>query len=179
MEILEILLGQIPEAMFCALFLIYTKELRENKLIFTIFMIVEYLLLKYSFPFNSWFHILYIALTFVTLKVIYKEKSQITDTFIMLMAYLVIIIISVPCFFLFKDNMIIANFINKTLLFTLLFIFRNKTKTLQKLYKNLWNRPKVNTKIKSATFRSLNIVILNITFVVINICMAYAIFLRK
>ena len=113
MEILEILLGQIPEAMFCALFLIYTKELRENKLIFTIFMIVEYLLLKYSFPFNSWFHILYIALTFVTLKVIYKEKSQITDTFIMMMAYLVIIIIIIhlPILFMNVISMLIMKLI--------------------------------------------------------------------
>jgi hypothetical protein len=174
MDWLQLFLGQIPEAIFCALFLIYAKGIKEKRIVFTIFMIAEYLLLKYSFIFSSWFHLLYIALSFLTLKVIYKEKSQITDTFLMLIAYLIVIIVSIPSVLLF-NNILISNTIAKILLFSIIFIFRDKLKVFQNLYKKLWNRPKKNSKMKSATFRSLNIVIFNLTFVVINICMSIAI----
>ena len=82
----ELLMGQIPEAIFCALFIIVNKEIKEKRFIFTILMIVEYLLLKYALPYNSWFQILYVVLTYLTLKIIYKDKSQITDIFIMVLA---------------------------------------------------------------------------------------------
>lgn len=51
----ELLMGKIPEAIFCALFIIVNKEIKEKRFIFTILMIVEYLLLKYALPYNSWF----------------------------------------------------------------------------------------------------------------------------
>ena len=43
---LELLIGQIPEAIFFALFMIYAKGLKEKRILFIVLMIVEYLLLK-------------------------------------------------------------------------------------------------------------------------------------
>lgn len=178
MDWLQLFLGQIPEAIFCALFLIFVKGLKEKRILFTITMIIEYLLLIYSLPFNSWFHLLYIVLSFITLKVIYKDKSQITDTFLMIIAYICVIIVSIPSVLLY-NNILIANNIAKILLFSFVLGFNYKLKVIQNIYKKLWNRPKVKTKMKSTTFRSLNIVILNITFIVINICMGIAIMFNK
>ena len=174
MNWLELFLGQIPEALFCALFIIFAKGLKEKRILFIFIMIAEYLLLKYSFRYSSWFHLGYIALTFLALKVLYKEKAQITDTFLMLIAFIIVIIVSIPCVLL-ANNVIIANTIAKVILFAIIIIFNNKLRWFQNLYKKLWNRPKEKTKMKSVTFRSLNIVLFNLTFVVINIVMGIAI----
>lgn len=178
----ELLMGKIPEAIFCALFIIVNKEIKEKRFIFTILMVVEYLLLKYALPYNSWFQVLYVVLTYLTLKVIYKDKSQITDIFIMVLAYIVIVITSIICYFVFANNgnnMIIANAINKFIMFLILFIMYKKNLIFQKIYKKLWNKSDKKHKIKSTTFRSINLVLLNIIFVIINICMAYAIYINN
>ena len=46
---LELFLGQIPEAIFFSLFMIYTKRLKEKRILFTVLMTIEYLLLKAFF----------------------------------------------------------------------------------------------------------------------------------
>lgn len=177
----ELLMGKIPEAIFCALFIIVNKEIKEKRFIFTILMIVEYLLLKYALPYNSWFQILYVVLTYLTLKIIYKDKSQITDIFIMVLAYIVIIITGALCYYLFSKNInvIIANAINKFIMFLILFIMYKKNLIFQNLYKKLWNKSDKKHKIKSTTFRSINLVLLNIIFVIINLGMAYAIYINN
>ena len=96
---MELLLGQIPEAIFFALFMIYAKGIKEKRILFIILMIIEYLLLKYSFQFDWIFQIGYMITTFLTLKILYREKSQITDVFILLISYIYIIIISIISYF--------------------------------------------------------------------------------
>lgn len=177
---MELLLGQIPEAIFFALFMIYAKGIKEKRVLFTILMIIEYLLLKYSFPFNWIFQIGYMVTTFLTLKVLYREKSQITDVFILLISYIVMIISSAICFLIFRPNTLLAVIINRIILFVLIFVFKDKLINIQKLYKRLWNRTSnSNNKIKSTTFRSLNIVIFNIIYFIINFGMIYALFLLR
>ena len=177
---MELLLGQIPEAIFFALFMIYAKGIKEKRVLFTILMIIEYLLLKYSFPFNWIFQIGYMITTFLILKVLYREKSQITDVFILLISYIVMIISSAICFLIFRPNTLLAVIINRIILFVLIFVFKDKLINIQKLYKRLWNRTSnSNNKIKSTTFRSLNIVIFNIIYFIINFGMIYALFLLR
>lgn len=180
---LQLFLGQIPEAIFFALFMIYAKGIKEKRILFTILMVVEYLLLIYSFPFNWFFHIGYVITTFLTLKFLYKQKAQITDIFILMVAYLVLAITSViPYFIIWKtiNNYLIYVIINRILIFGIVFGFNKKLYNIQKLYKNLWNRNDKNKrKIKSTTFRAVNIVIFNILFYIINLCMAFAIFIKE
>ena len=174
---MELLLGQIPEAIFFALFMIYAKGIKEKRILFTILMIIEYLLLIYTFQYNWIFHIGFMIMTFLTLKVLYKEKSQITDIFILLIAYLFLGITSIICFILFNENMLLVSISNRIIIFTLLFILKDKLIHIQKIYKLLWNRnDKVKKKMKSTTFRALNIVVFNIIFYLLNICMLYAIY---
>ena len=176
----EMFLGQIPEAIYCALFIITCKKIKTKRLLFILLMIMDYLLLKEFLIFNSWFQFLYVIITFIILKVLYKNKAKLFDIFYMLLSYLFIIIVSIPCFILFGKNMILANFINKILLFALLFIFRNKLNKLQNIYYKFWNVDKEKKKkIKAITFRSINILTMNLIFIVINLCMIIAVLFNK
>ena len=174
---LEILLGQIPEAIFFALFMIYAKELKEKRILFTVLMIIEYLLLKYSFPYNWLFHIGYIILTFLTLKVLYKEKCQITDIFMQIISYIIMSIFSLICLPIIYQNYSIAMVINRIMLIIFIIIFNNKLYKIRNIYKRLWNRNnKEKYIIKSTTFRCINLVIFNIFFYIINLLMIYVVY---
>lgn len=174
MNIFEILLGQIPEAIFLALFMIFTKNIKTKRLLFVLLMIVEYLLLIYSFPYNWLFHILYMTVAFVTLKVLYKDKSQITDIFIFILGYIIIIATSIISVLLFGKYMIVASIVNRILIFAPLLALRYKLGSIQNVYKHYWNRNEKPKKIKSITFRCINTVVFNLLFAIINICMLIA-----
>ena len=179
---LQLLLGQIPEAIFFALFMIYAKGLKEKRFLFTLLMVVEYLLTKYSFQYNWMFHITYMISVFLTLKLLYKEKSQVTDIFILAIGYVVLAISSIISFIILSftlNNMFIGNILCKILMFSFIFVLRNKLNGIQNIYKKLWNRnDKVPKKMKTTTFRALNLVVFNILFAVLNLCMLYAIHLK-
>lgn len=177
---LELLLGQIPEAIYFALFMIFTKELKTKRVIFIILMMIEYLLAKYSNIFSVEFHIIYTITTFITMKVLYKEKSQVTDIFTFGIASLGLIVTSAISFLIFGPNMILVAVANRIILFTLLLTLKNKLPKIQKVYKHLWNRnDKVKKKMKSATFRSLNLVLFNFMYFLINIGMIAAIIYNR
>lgn len=180
MNLAELVLGQIPEAIYFALFLIFTKSLKEKRILFIILMIVEYLLLKSFIHFDIWFQIGYTMMTFLTLKVLYKEKAQVIDIFTFGIASIILMVSSIISFLLLGPNMQFVVLISRILLI-LFFIFSYKyLPNIQKLYKKLWNRnDKAAKKMKSTTFRALNTVLFNLMFVVINVCMIYAMFIRR
>ena len=180
MDILEIILGQIPEAIYFALFMILTKGLKEKRLLFTCLMILEYILVMNVEIFSTWAHVIYIGLTFVALKVLYKEKAQITDVFTFGIASLVLMGVSLLSTLVLLLNFNLGIIVSRILPFVLLFIFKHKLHNIQKLYKKLWNRnDKVKTIMKSATFRCLNVIIFNLMFYTINAGMIYAVLIRK
>lgn len=176
MNLLELFLGQIPEPIYLALFMVFAKALRKKRILFTIVMVIEYLILKYSFPYSWYFHIGLTIMTFLTLKVFYKEKSQITDVFILLISYIVLVITSAFCFMICQGQVIMATIFNRVIIFGLLFGFNYRLNRIQKIYKKFWNRDDKPKAIKSTTFRSLNIVIFNVMFVIFNVGMIYALF---
>ena len=171
MNIFEILLGQIPEALYFALFLIYVKSLNCRKFVFILLILVEYLLLLYLFPYNWLFHICFVVMTFLTLKILYKNRAQITDVFILAIAYLYLGATSIISFVITNGDMLFAIIINRILIFAPIIIFKHKLRYIQILYKRQWNRESLHKKIKATTFRSLNLVIFNIMFYLINFCM--------
>ena len=88
---LELFLGQIQEAIYFALFMIYAKNLKTKRLLYTILMTLEYVLLTRIIYYNLWFQVLYTFLTYAILKILYKEKAQITDIFTFMIGSLIII----------------------------------------------------------------------------------------
>ena len=169
---LEIIFGRVAEAIYFALFMIFVKQLKEKRILFTILMIVEYLLLKSFIKYNIWFQISYTFITFVILKMLYKEKSQITDIFTFAIANFILIF---SCFILYFiiwktiNNFLIYVILNRLVLIIFLILTKNKLYKIQKIYKRLWNRnDKIKHEIKSTTFRAFNVVIFNILFYIIN-----------
>ena len=180
MDLLQLFLGQIPEAIFFALFMIYTKQLKEKRVLFVLLMIIEYLLLKTFIKFSMWFQMAYTAFTYIILKVLYKQKAQITDVFTFTIGSIILILVSAISFGIFRPNMIVGAIINRVILIIFFISLYNKLPYIQKIYKKLWNRnDKTKNKMKATTFRSLNLVIFNFIFYIINLGMIYAIFLRK
>lgn len=170
-DILELLIGQIPEAIFFSLFIILGKELKEKRLLFTFLMVLQYLIIANLFPYNINFQILYTVMTYIILKMLYKEKAQITDIFLMISAILILGIFSVPflLFNLFIDNVYIVCMISKISLFIFLFLIKKHIRKIYiKFYKH-WNRnDNEKRKIKSLTVRNICAISFNLIFVLIN-----------
>ena len=179
MNLYQLFLGQIPEAIYFSLFIILTKSIKEKRILFMVLMIIEYILLLSVFPYSVWSHVGFFVITYVILKLLYKEKAQVTDVFTLGIASVAMILVSFPSFMLFGyTNMLPGTILSKGLLFTLLFVLRNKLCYIQKLYKRLWNKNNTPKRIKSTTFRSINVFIFNIMFYVINIGMVYALLIK-
>ena len=172
MNILEIILGQIPEAVYFAVFMILVKGLKTKRFIFIISMIIEYLLVLNVLPYSIWSYVLYFILSFLLLKILYKDKSNVTDVFTMGIASVIIIIVSIFSYFivsLFSTNVIIGNLCQKAILFFIILVYKSYLPKINNIYKKLWNRSKHSYKIKSMTFRVLNLIVFNFSFVVINL----------
>lgn len=169
MNILEILLGQIPEALYFALFMIFTKNIKSNRIIFTILMILEYILLLNVFPYSTWSHILYFGISYIIMKIFYQDECQITDIFTLGISSIILGVISMICYFVTFGNISIGNILNKILAFVFIIVCKSYLPKINNLYKKLWNRSKHKYKMKSTTFRALNVVIFNLSFAIINI----------
>ena len=174
---LEIILGRVAEALYFSIFLILAKRLKTKRIIFMLLMCFEYLLLYQLFPYDVKFQISYTIMTYLILKLLYKEKAQITDIFTFAIASIFLIITSIISFLIFKENMVYVAIANRLIIFISLYIARNKLYYIQNIYKKLWNRnDDIKKKMKSTTFRSLNIVVFNIMFYIINLGMMYAVY---
>lgn len=172
MNILEIILGQLPEAVYFAIFMMLVKGLKEKRFVFIVGMIVEYLLVLNVLPYSIWSYVLYFILSFLLLKILYKDKSNVTDIFTMGIASVIIIIVSIFSYFivsLFSTNVIIGNLCQKAILFFIILVYKSYLPKINNIYKKLWNRSKHSYKIKSMTFRVLNLIVFNFSFVVINL----------
>ena len=176
LNILEMVLGQIPEAIYFSLFMIFTKNIKEKRLLYTFLMIAGYIILKMFIHYNIWFQILYTCFAYTTIKILYRNKTQIIDVFILTLSIIILGIFSVP--FVFLDNVInniyISCVISKICLFIFLFLIKNKLYNFYKLYCKHWNRnDKEKRKIKSLTLRNISVVLFNVTFYLMNLVILY------
>lgn len=171
-----VFLEKVCEAIYFSLFLIYGKNLKEKRILFIGIMIFEYLMITKLIQYNVWIHISYIIMTYINLKVLYKEKAQITDIFLFGAASIFLIIISITSYALVYFTIrkyIVALILNRILIFSLISIIRKDiNKIYQKFYK-LWNKHNTPNTVKSLTLRNISIIIFNLMFWVINICMAF------
>lgn len=173
---LMLFLEKVCEAIYFSLFLIYGKNLKEKRILLISIMIFEYLMITNLIQYNIWIHISYIIMTYIDLKVLYKEKAQITDIFLFGVASIFLIIISITSYALVYFTIrkyIVALILNRILMFSLIFFIRKDiNKIYQKFYK-LWNKHNTPNNVKSLTLRNISIIIFNLMFWVINICMAF------
>ncbi len=180
--IFEIMLGYIPEAIFFTLFLIYTKRIKEKRILLFILMLFEYLLLKYFIKFNVWFQLSYTFMTFLILKILYREKTNILDIFAFCASSIILIISSMISYILILftiKNFYIALILNRILLFGTFILYKNKLNNIYLKIAKLWNRHNYKNKIRSLTVRNIAIIIFNLSFYLINIGMIITIIYGK
>lgn len=179
--VLMTVLEKVLEAIYFSVFLIYGKNLTRKRLLFIVLMTVEYLLLKTLYVYNTTFQILYIFLSFGILKILYGNKAQITDIFLMGAASIILIVISLFSYMIIYHTIsiyFVALILNRFLLFSFLFLFRNKIYEVYKKVIKLWNRHNDPNKMKSLTLRNVCVLIFNLMFAFINFGMVYSAFLN-
>ena len=183
MKLDQLLLGQIPEAIYFALFMIFTKQLREKRILFASIIIIEYVLLFNVFKESYISHIIFFISMYCLLKIFYKEKCQITDIFALGIASTILMITSAILYLIVWKTVnvfMVYVILHRIVLFLILILFKDKLPKIQSLYKKLWNRnDNVPKKIKSTTFRSLNLVAFNLMFYIINLGILYMLFTRR
>ena len=173
----------LPEAIFFSLFMIYAKGIKERRLLFIALTCIDYILLFKAFPNSIYSKVGFFIVTYILLKVLYKEKAQVTDIFLLAIASFVLIISCALFSIFFILNIFkyeYCTIANRIFLFGFLFIFGYKLNILQKMYKKYWNRnDKVNKKMKSLTFRNINIISFNVMFFLMHIGIAAAAYFNK
>ena len=173
-ELILLFLEKVVEAIYFAMFLIIGKNIKNKKLLFIGIMVFEYLMLKHFIRYSVYFQLAYTFMAYVTLKVLYKEKAQITDIFLFTAASLLLIAISAISYgivYFTVRNYFVALILNRILLFLILYLGRNKILELYKKFYSLWNRHNIPNTIKSLTVRNLSVIIFNLMFWLINLGM--------
>ena len=170
---LEILLGQIPICF--SLFFIFVRLLETSKVWFIGLMTLEYIILWNFIPYSIWTYVLYFVLAYCIMKLLYRD-TNITNIFTLSIASIILLLVSIITYnivTIFTSNILIGNIIQKLVLFSVLILSRKYLPKIEILYNKLWNRSKHKYKMKSTTFRALNLVIFNIMFYIINICILF------
>ena len=181
-ELILLFLEKVVEAIYFAMFLIVGKNIKKKKLLFIGIMVFEYLMLTNFIEFNVWFQLIYTFMSFVNLKVLYKEKAQITDIFLFGVASLILIATSALCYAIIYFTIhkyIWVLIINRPLIFAIIYFGRNKIPQTYKKFCSLWNRHNIPNQIKSLTLRNISIIIFNLMFWLINIGMAFSFVLNS
>lgn len=176
-ELILVFLEKIVEAIYFAMFLLIGKNIKNKKLLFIGIMVFEYLMLKHFINFSVYFQLAYTFMAYVTLKVLYKEKAQITDIFLFTAASLLLIAISVASYgivYFTVRNYFVALILNRNLLLLTLYLARNIISNKYKKFCSLWNRHNIPSKIKSLTLRNISIITFNLMFWLINLGMAFS-----
>ena len=78
LEIFRLISAKLLEPIYFSLFIIIGKDIKNKRILFTLIMIFQYILLKLYIKFDVSFQFIYTFMTFVTLKVLYRYPSNFT-----------------------------------------------------------------------------------------------------
>lgn len=182
LEIMRFISAKFVEPIYFSLFLIIGKDLKNKRLLLTCIMIFEYYMLTEIIYFNVWFQFIYTFIVFVDLKFLYKEKAQITDIFLFAASSIILIISSIVIYLaiLFTiKNYYIVILLNRTFIFSFIYFNRKNIRNLYKKFYSYWNRHNNPKALKSITLRNISVIIFNLMFYVINLCMICVDFIRQ
>lgn len=144
------------------------KNIKSGKLY--IGMLLSYfialLFTNFSYKYHDYYYIIMAALFYITLKLIYKNKTQIIDIFIINITYIYLWVISF-IYILCINNYNIAFIIYVITLSIIMFMPINHN-SFYKKYCKLWNR-RDDGKIKAITVRNVSLYVVNISLFIANI----------
>lgn len=179
--LLSILLGMISETLFFTLFLTYTKNLKNKRIKLFLLISLAYILCIMIVRHKALFYVIFIFLIYFSLKILYKDKVQIIDIFVISIGFIYVCFISLLCAIFINNNYIryyLLLVLNKVLLF-LPFIFKDKFSVIYKKYYSLWNRnDKIKRPIKSITLRNISLIALNTFIFLCNVACLYILSLK-
>lgn len=169
-----IILGLIPEVLYFTLFLVYTKHIKEKRIKLFLLIALAYTLTIFIKQYILLYYLAFIVLVYISLKFLYKEKTQIIDIFIIVYLFFYLSLVSFICFLFMKEdksNYYILYIIDRILLY-IPFIWKTKFNNLYKKYCKLWNRnDKEKRPIKSITLRNVSLIAINFIIIFMNIYM--------
>lgn len=174
--LLSILLGVIPEVLYFTLFLINIKDIKTKRKILFVLILIAYLIFVLFNNYKIINYIIFLFLMYLILKILYKEKTQIIDVFVISISLVYLTIIGFICSRFVGMSYVryyIMLIINRILIF-LPFIFRKKFNIWYKKYCSLWNRNyEKKQPIKSITLRNISLISLNIFIFLCNMVCLY------
>lgn len=174
--IISILFGLVPEVLYFTLFLSYTKNLKDKKIRLFLLLSVVYFCCLLISQYKIIYYVLFIFFIYIALKILYKNKAQIIDIFLISLLCIYLMLTSYICFlFVAEDfsNYYLLAIIQKVVLFAPL-IFKDKFNVLYKKYYSLWNRDFKNKKpVKSITLRNVSLILLNLFIFILNLVILY------
>ena len=170
----SIILGLLPEVLYFTLFLIFCKNLKEKRIKLFLLISLSYLLCIMLIRFKLLLYTIFIFITYIILKILYKNKASIIDVFVFAISTLYLTIISY-LFYKIRNIYNIDGFICyiglRIMMFLPLILFKNKFNKIYKKYCSLWNRNDNEKRpIKSITLRNISLIVLNIFILFMNVC---------
>ena len=175
---LNILLGLIPEAIYFSLFIIFTKDYKKNRVLFTILLALGYIVLKQIFPANVYCQVCYILYVPFIMWLTNREKFHASDMFVMSWASITLLVFSLifmPIILIFGMKTYFIMFaLNRIIMFVFLALFKNKLNKIYKWVIPQWNRNREKPNpIKALTIRNLCVLGLNFSIFILNLCMIF------
>lgn len=166
----------LPEVIYFTLFLVYTKNYNVKKLLLFILLLIGYIILKFIFPLNIYFQIIFTLYVPIVLKFIYKNKFHVSDLFVFVYASISLIVISLityPVSLIF-NNYLLAYFLNRICMFLFIFLARKKLNKYYVWIIKQWNRnyEKPN-RVKAITIRQICVISLNVMIYILYLGVVY------
>lgn len=181
---MDIIFGILPESLFFTLFMTFSKKLKNKRVLLFILLTINALFGKWLIYKNIFFYVVYFCISFLVIKLLYKENSDIIDFFTFSIASFIVIITELIAYILYylgynlyNMNYMLFYLLEKIFLFGFVILSR---KIIRKKYLELrkyWNRAidKRKRKKKSISVRLTSLMSLSILICLINIGLLYII----
>lgn len=164
-----ILFGILPEVLMFSLFLIFAKDLKENRILLTLQIFAIYLFLKLILGHTIYFNLIFIFSVYILLKILYKQKAQITDIFLMNFTSILLTALSCLTYF-FIPNYFVSMIVNRLLIVIVILLAKKYLRGLFVKFNSCWNRNREKpNKIRSLTLRNISIISFNVAIFIIDL----------
>ena len=168
-------LAIITEVFYITYMLCKIKDIKKNRLKLMCGITIAFLLSSILVSFNEslyvWLYVVYAALTFFALKMIYKKQIILIDIFIVHFIHISLIFVSFMGAYLSFIDILSYDVAFLITRLGLLFIILSSGNNVHKLYIkycNLWDR-RDDGRIKAITIRNLSLIFINIGLYIISI----------
>lgn len=174
------LLGAILQPLYFSLFIIFTKQIKNKRVLFISLMILEHIILKYAcnLNYNVNFELTYTIIYFLILKILYKNKARVTDIVTFVLAIILLGIISVIVSVTAGMN-ILGLLLSAIIPILIIFLFKHKLASIERFYNKFWNRHSNAKMLKSITIRGFSSALTIIIFILIHLWLIYGIYIVR